>query len=208
MSPVHPTSSNPTAIQICNRNHKSINSLWIKTSLKFLLNVQFHSKKRHFTEVTHCTHCWLWPSNVVHHHWRIRRIRNRLVSQCTSNISKLPWAHLHHITIWPSITLFPNNQLQKDTESPDAADICVKDSGKTHRLVFSYLLEVATASPHEHHRIISVCVRSHGRHPVRAVVEQRNALNDPQSSERLVQNQAAEIITNLLGLRDKKNNEE
>lgn len=112
--------------------------------------------------------------------------------------------NLHHITIWPSITLFPNNQLQKDTESPGAADICVKDSGKTHRLFFSYLLEVATASPHEHHRIISVCVRSHGRHPVRAVVEQRNALNDPQSSERLVQNQAAEIITNLLGLRDKK----
>lgn len=53
MSPVHLTSSNPTA---CHRNHKSINSLWIKTSLKLSLNILFHSKICHITEETWVAH--------------------------------------------------------------------------------------------------------------------------------------------------------
>ncbi len=100
---------------------------------------------------------------------------------------------------------FPIKQRQEETKKPN---ISVTVSGGRHRMVSSYLLEMATASPHEHHWMTSVSVRGHGRHTVSAVVKQRSALNDPQSSERLVQNQATEIITNLLGLQDETRNNE
>lgn len=68
----------------------------------------------------------------------------------------------------------------------------------------SYLLQVAAACANEHHSVIAVRVRSHGCHTVGPIVKQRSAFNDLQPSERLIQNQATEIITNLLGLQEDK----
>lgn len=61
---------------------------------------------------------------------------------------------------------------------------------------------MAAACAHEHDGVIAVGVRSHGCHTVGPILKQRSAFDDLQPSERLIQNQATEIITNLLGLQD------
>lgn len=64
----------------------------------------------------------------------------------------------------------------------------------------SYLLQLSAPGSHEHHRVLSVGVRRHGAHALGAVLVQRVALDDPQASQRLVQHQAAKIISDLLRL--------
>lgn len=48
--------------------------------------------------------------------------------------------------------------------------------------------------------MLSVGVRRHGAHALGAVLVERVALDDPQASQRLVQHQTAEIISDLLRL--------
>lgn len=64
----------------------------------------------------------------------------------------------------------------------------------------SYLLQLTTAGSHKHHRVFSVGVGSDGAHSLSPVFVQRRSLDHPQASQRLVQHQAAEIITDLLRL--------
>lgn len=81
------------------------------------------------------------------------------------------------------------------------ASTCSSHSQETkHASAPSYLLQLSTPSPHKHHRVFSVGVRGHGAHALRPVLVQRVPLNHPQASERLVQHQAAEIISDLLRL--------
>lgn len=64
----------------------------------------------------------------------------------------------------------------------------------------SYLLQLSTPGSHEHHRVLAVGVRRHGAHALSAVLVQRVPLDGPQASQRLVQHQSAEIVSDLLRL--------
>ena len=68
----------------------------------------------------------------------------------------------------------------------------------------SYLLQLSAPGSHEHHRMFSVGVGSHGAHALSPVLVQRVPLDHPQASQRLVQNQAAKIISDLLRLRTRE----
>ena len=59
---------------------------------------------------------------------------------------------------------------------------------------------MSAPGPHKHHRVVSVCVGGHGPHAVDAVVVQGGPLDDPQAPQGLVQHQATEVVSNLLGL--------
>lgn len=69
----------------------------------------------------------------------------------------------------------------------------------------SYLFKMTRTRPHKHHRMISVSVRGHRGHAVRPLVVQRRPFDHPQPSERLVQDQAAKIVSYLLRL-ERRNN--
>ncbi|TNN56589.1 hypothetical protein EYF80_033126 [Liparis tanakae] len=61
----------------------------------------------------------------------------------------------------------------------------------------AYLLQLAAARAHEHHRVLAVGVGRHGAHALRPVLVQRVALDDPQAPQRLVQDLAAEDASRL-----------
>lgn len=73
-------------------------------------------------------------------------------------------------------------------------------SGSLSSVPPSYLLQLPTPGSHEHHCMFSVGVGGHGAHALSPVLVQRVSLDHPQASERLVQHQAAEIISDLLRL--------
>lgn len=66
---------------------------------------------------------------------------------------------------------------------------------------------MAGTRPDEHDCMIPVRVRSNRGHAVHPLVVQRRPLDDPQPSEWLVQDQAAEIVADLLWLERRKNRE-
>lgn len=69
----------------------------------------------------------------------------------------------------------------------------------------SYLLQLSTPGSHEHHRVLPVGVCGHRAHALGPVLVQRVSLDHPEAPERLVQNQTAEIISDLLRLRVRGN---
>lgn len=68
----------------------------------------------------------------------------------------------------------------------------------------SYLLQLSTPGSHEHHGVFSIGVGGHGSHALGPVLVQRVSLDHTQASQRLVQHQAAEIISDLLRLQKTK----
>lgn len=73
-------------------------------------------------------------------------------------------------------------------------------SSVTPSILPSYLLQLSAPGSHEHHRVLPVRVGRHSAHALGAVLVQRVSLDDPQASDRLVQHQAAEIVSDLLRL--------
>lgn len=102
---------------------------------------------------------------------------------------------VNHLGRYPSPSAFCSRR-RGDGKQPEKRDGRVR--------LFPYLLELSAARSHEHHRVLSVRVGRHGSHALGAVLVQRVALDDPQASERLVQHQAAEIIADLLWLRQRR----
>lgn len=64
----------------------------------------------------------------------------------------------------------------------------------------AYLLQLSAARAHKHHRVLAVGVGRHGAHALGPVLVERAPLDDPQPPQRLVQDQPAEIIPDLLRL--------
>lgn len=65
----------------------------------------------------------------------------------------------------------------------------------------SYLLQLSAPGSHKHHRVLAVGVGRHRSHAFGPVLVQRVTLDDPQASERLVQHQATEVVSDLFRLR-------
>lgn len=131
---------------------------------------------------THTLHLWLHSRA----HWFLRgsvseKTCNALI-KCFCTV--VTWSSTH-----------PSDQ------SAELQDVPIWTTNACARtFLASYLFKMSRTRPHEHHRMISVGVRSHWGHAVRPLVVQRQPLDDPQPSERLVQDQATKIITDLLRL--------